>query len=223
MRSRRASSPRRASRNHREERHESGGAQARVEDLMKAKTRNAKRSGGTAESRRAFMRQAGPGRRRGHRGRTRHGPGRARRRGGRQADHHPERVREGQGGLAAGDRLPDDGRAGVRARLQGRGRQGGCSAVPGNYDVVHAIGDMGIPVYSGRHEGSLCHAADAFCRATGEVAATSGTEGARLHRHDLRPSRPPTRPARRFSSSPATRPSSPRTPSRASRISSSSR
>ena len=29
----------------------------------------------------------------------------------------------------------------------------------------------------GRHEGSMCHAADAFCRATGEVAATSGTEG----------------------------------------------
>ncbi len=48
---------------------------------------------------------------------------------------------------------------------------------PGNYDVVHAIADTGIPTYSGRHEGSLCHAADAFCRATGEVAATSGTEG----------------------------------------------
>jgi thiamine pyrophosphate-dependent acetolactate synthase large subunit-like protein len=48
---------------------------------------------------------------------------------------------------------------------------------PGNYDVVHAIADTGIPTYGGRHEGSLCHAADAFCRATGEVAATSGTEG----------------------------------------------
>ena len=48
---------------------------------------------------------------------------------------------------------------------------------PGNYDVVHAIADTGVPTYSGRHEGSLCHAADAFCRATGEVAATSGTEG----------------------------------------------
>ena len=48
---------------------------------------------------------------------------------------------------------------------------------PGNYDVVHAIANTGIPTYSGRHEGSLCHAADAFCRATGEVAATSGTEG----------------------------------------------
>ena len=48
---------------------------------------------------------------------------------------------------------------------------------PGNYDVVHAIGDTGIPTYSGRHEGALCHAADAFCRATGEIAATSGTEG----------------------------------------------
>jgi len=48
---------------------------------------------------------------------------------------------------------------------------------PGNYDVVHAMADTGIPTYGGRHEGSMCHAADAFCRATGEVAATSGTEG----------------------------------------------
>jgi thiamine pyrophosphate-dependent acetolactate synthase large subunit-like protein len=48
---------------------------------------------------------------------------------------------------------------------------------PGNYDVVHAIADTGIPTYGGRHEGSLCNAADAFCRATGEVAAASGTEG----------------------------------------------
>ena len=48
---------------------------------------------------------------------------------------------------------------------------------PGNYDVVHAIADTGIPTFGGRHEGSLCHAADAFSRATGEVAATSGTEG----------------------------------------------
>ena len=53
----------------------------------------------------------------------------------------------------------------------------GLFCCPGNYDVVHAIMDTGIPTYSGRHEGSLCHAADAFCRATGEVAAASGTEG----------------------------------------------
>ena len=48
---------------------------------------------------------------------------------------------------------------------------------PGNYDIVHASADTGIPSFGGRHEGSMCHAADAFCRATGEVAATSGTEG----------------------------------------------
>ena len=48
---------------------------------------------------------------------------------------------------------------------------------PGNYDVIHAIADAGVPTYGGRHEGALCHAADAFSRATGEVAATSGTEG----------------------------------------------
>ena len=48
---------------------------------------------------------------------------------------------------------------------------------PGNYSVVHAISDTGIPTYGGRHEGAMCHAADAFCRVTGEIAATSGTEG----------------------------------------------
>lgn len=48
---------------------------------------------------------------------------------------------------------------------------------PGNYSVIHAISDTGIPTYGGRHEGALCHAADAFSRVTGEIAATSGTEG----------------------------------------------
>jgi thiamine pyrophosphate-dependent acetolactate synthase large subunit-like protein len=48
---------------------------------------------------------------------------------------------------------------------------------PGNYNVQNAIALEGIPTYSGRHEGSMCHAADAFARVTGEVAAASGTEG----------------------------------------------
>src|SRR5215471_9955758 len=48
---------------------------------------------------------------------------------------------------------------------------------PGNYNVQNAIAMEGIPTYSGRHEGSMCHAADAFTRITGEVAAASGTEG----------------------------------------------
>ena len=48
---------------------------------------------------------------------------------------------------------------------------------PGNYSVVNAIAQEGIPTYSGRHEGAMCHAADGFCRITGEVAAASGTEG----------------------------------------------
>ncbi|HWP42207.1 MAG TPA: thiamine pyrophosphate-binding protein [Blastocatellia bacterium] len=48
---------------------------------------------------------------------------------------------------------------------------------PGNYNVINAIALEGIPTYSGRHEGSMCHAADAFSRVTGEVAAASGTEG----------------------------------------------
>ncbi len=48
---------------------------------------------------------------------------------------------------------------------------------PGNYNVVNAIAQEGIPTYSGRHEGAMTHAADAFCRVTGEIAAASGTEG----------------------------------------------
>jgi thiamine pyrophosphate-dependent acetolactate synthase large subunit-like protein len=48
---------------------------------------------------------------------------------------------------------------------------------PGNYSIVNAIALEGIPTYSGRHEGAMCHAADGFCRVTGEVAAASGTEG----------------------------------------------
>ena len=48
---------------------------------------------------------------------------------------------------------------------------------PGNYDVTHAITNQGVPTWSGRHEGSMAHAADGFIRLTGEVAACSGTEG----------------------------------------------
>lgn len=48
---------------------------------------------------------------------------------------------------------------------------------PGNYTVTHAMARAGIPVYTGRDERSMVHAADAFTRVTGEVAATSGTEG----------------------------------------------
>jgi acetolactate synthase I/II/III large subunit len=48
---------------------------------------------------------------------------------------------------------------------------------PGNYNIQNAIAMEGIPTYSGRHEGSMCHAADAFTRITGEIAAASGTEG----------------------------------------------
>jgi thiamine pyrophosphate-dependent acetolactate synthase large subunit-like protein len=48
---------------------------------------------------------------------------------------------------------------------------------PGNYNVIHALAEEGIPVYSGRNEGSMASAADAFIRCTGEIAATSGTEG----------------------------------------------
>src|SRR5262245_4663975 len=48
---------------------------------------------------------------------------------------------------------------------------------PGNYTVTHAMAKVGIPIYSGRDERSMVHAADAFTRASGEVSAASGTEG----------------------------------------------
>jgi len=48
---------------------------------------------------------------------------------------------------------------------------------PGNYPIINAIAAEGIPTYGGRTEGSMCSAADAFSRVTGEIAACSGTEG----------------------------------------------
>jgi hypothetical protein len=48
---------------------------------------------------------------------------------------------------------------------------------PGNYTVINAISAQGIPSYGGRIEDIMCAAADGFSRVTGEVAATSGTEG----------------------------------------------
>ncbi len=48
---------------------------------------------------------------------------------------------------------------------------------PGNYTVINAIAAAGIPSYGGRTEGGMCAAADGFSRVTGEVTATSGTEG----------------------------------------------
>ena len=144
---------------------------------MKAKTRNAKRSGGiTTESRRAFMRQAVLG----GAGATAAALGTGRVASAAEEDVKPITIpSEFEQAKAAS--LPEIDFPMSGAQVFARAcKEEGVKALfccPGNYDVVHAIGDMGIPVYSGRHEGSLCHAADAFCRATGEVAATSGTEG----------------------------------------------
>ena len=48
---------------------------------------------------------------------------------------------------------------------------------PGNYTITHAMAAAGIPSYGGRREGNMAAAADGYARATGEVAACSGTEG----------------------------------------------
>ena len=48
---------------------------------------------------------------------------------------------------------------------------------PGNYNMINAIAAEGIPSYGGRCEGNMVSAADGFIRVTGEIAATSGTEG----------------------------------------------
>ena len=54
---------------------------------------------------------------------------------------------------------------------------GALMCCPGNYTVIGAIATAGVPAYGGRTEGSMCAAADGFARVTGEIAATSGTEG----------------------------------------------
>jgi acetolactate synthase I/II/III large subunit len=48
---------------------------------------------------------------------------------------------------------------------------------PGNYTVINALAAAGVPSYGGRTEGAMCAMADGFSRATGEVVASSGTEG----------------------------------------------
>jgi thiamine pyrophosphate-dependent acetolactate synthase large subunit-like protein len=48
---------------------------------------------------------------------------------------------------------------------------------PGNYDIQHAIAEQGIPSYSGRHDGAMGHACDAFYRVTGEIAAFNAQYG----------------------------------------------
>jgi len=48
---------------------------------------------------------------------------------------------------------------------------------PGNYPMINAISATGIPAFGGRVEDIMCAAADGFSRVTGEVVATSGTEG----------------------------------------------
>jgi thiamine pyrophosphate-dependent acetolactate synthase large subunit-like protein len=54
---------------------------------------------------------------------------------------------------------------------------GAILCAPGNYTIVHALVDAGIPAYGGRDEGAMASAADGFVRASGVVAACSGTEG----------------------------------------------
>lgn len=48
---------------------------------------------------------------------------------------------------------------------------------PGNYGVINAVANHGIPSYGGRHEGTMVSAADGFTRASGAISVTSGTEG----------------------------------------------
>ena len=144
---------------------------------MKTKKRNTRRPGRAAtESRRAFMRQAALG----GAGVTAAALGTARVAGAAEEDVKPITIpREFEAAKNAPLPTVDFPMSGAQVFARACKEEGvkALFCCPGNYDVVHAIADTGIPTYSGRHEGSLCHAADAFCRATGEVAATSGTEG----------------------------------------------
>ncbi len=148
---------------------------------MKTKARKtsrpAKAERAATESRRAFMRQAALG---GAGVTAAFGTGRVAAAAAAEEDVQPIRVPvEFEQAKAAS--LPEVDFPMTGAQVFARAcKEEGVKALfccPGNYGVIHAMGDTGIPTYSGRHEGSMCHAADAFCRATGEVAATSGTEG----------------------------------------------
>lgn len=48
---------------------------------------------------------------------------------------------------------------------------------PGNYDIQNALAEHGIPSYSGRHDGAMGHACDAFHRVSGEIAAFNAQYG----------------------------------------------
>ena len=48
---------------------------------------------------------------------------------------------------------------------------------PGNYDIQNALAEHGIPSYSGRHDGAMGHACDAFYRVSGEIAAFNAQYG----------------------------------------------
>lgn len=93
-------------------------------------------------------------------------------------------------------RIPDEipaalNEAATPATFEGRGMTGaqvfakackaeglaGLFCCPGNYTIINALAAEGIPAYGGRTEGAMCAAADGFIRVTGEIAATSGTEG----------------------------------------------
>lgn len=93
-------------------------------------------------------------------------------------------------------RIPDDftaslDQAPAPGKFEGRGMSGAevfaqvcvkeelaaLFCCPGNYTVINALAAAGIPSYGGRMEGSMCAMADGFSRATGQVVATSGTEG----------------------------------------------
>ncbi len=93
-------------------------------------------------------------------------------------------------------RIPTDftdslAEAAAPGKFEGRGMSGaevfaqlckqeelaGLFCCPGNYTVINALAAAGIPAYGGRSEGAMCAMADGFSRATGEVVATSGTEG----------------------------------------------
>ncbi len=67
--------------------------------------------------------------------------------------------------------------ADVFANLCREEKLAGLFCCPGNYTVINALAAAGIPAYGGRSEGAMCAMADGFSRATGEVTATSGTEG----------------------------------------------
>jgi thiamine pyrophosphate-dependent acetolactate synthase large subunit-like protein len=65
----------------------------------------------------------------------------------------------------------------VLARVCAEEQLGAMFCASGNYAVVNAVAEAGIPSFGGRRESAMAHAADGFTRVTGLIAMCSAAKG----------------------------------------------